>query len=112
MLAVLLIPAGARSSCAQGASAEKRFAFELAAGRLVSGEKTVKVLKGDRVELVWASDRPAELHLHGYDLHLRAGPEAAAAMRFEARVAGRFPLEFHDSSGRHRTLIYVEVHPR
>jgi hypothetical protein len=109
---VALLFAWAIPCHAQNAAAEKRFSFELSGSRLVAGEKTVKVLKGDRVELAWTTDRAADLHLHGYDLHLRARPEAPGALRFHATIAGRFPLELHDSSGRHRTLIYVEVHPR
>jgi hypothetical protein len=43
---------------------------------------------------------------------VRAAPDTPQVMRFEARATGRFPVEIHGSSGRHTTLIYVEVHPR
>jgi hypothetical protein len=97
---------------AQSNPKEKRFEFELTAGRLVAGDKTVRVTKGDTVELRWSSDRAIDLHLHGYDVEVRAAPDAPQVMRFEARATGRFPVEIHGSSGRHTTLIYVEVHPR
>jgi FtsP/CotA-like multicopper oxidase with cupredoxin domain len=97
---------------AQSAAPVSRFEFQLAGGRLAAGDKTVRVAKGDAVELRWTSDRAVELHLHGYDVQVRAGPESPKVMRFEAHATGRFPVEIHGSSGRHTTLVYVEVHPR
>ncbi len=97
---------------AQAPSQERRFEFQITGGRLAAGEKTVRVSKGDTVELRWTSDRSVELHLHGYDLKVRATPDAPQVLRFEARATGRFPVEIHGSSGPHITLIYVEVHPR
>ena len=102
----------AQTCLAQSAAPLKRFEFQLAGGRLAAGDKTVRVVKGDTVELRWTSDRAVELHLHGYDLQVRATPDAPQVMRFEARATGRFSVEIHGSSGRHATLIYVEVHPR
>ena len=107
--AVSVLP---QTCLAQSAAPVKRFEFQLAGGLLAVGDKTVRVVKGDTVELRWTSDRPVELHLHGYDLQVRANPDAPQVMRFEARATGRFPVETHGSSGRHATLIYVEVHPR
>ena len=114
LLGVLLWAASAlaQACLAQDTSREKRFEFQIAGGRLAAGESTVRVSKGDTVVLSWTSDRPLELHLHGYDLQVRAMPGVPQALRFEARATGRFPVEIHGSSGKHITLIYVEVHPR
>ena len=102
----------AQACLAQEPSQEKRFEFQITGGRLAAGERTVRVSKGDSVALRWTSDRPVELHLHGYDLQVRAMPDVPQVLRFEARATGRFPVETHGSSGKHTTLIYVEVHPR
>ena len=112
VIALWAASALAQACLAQAPSPEKRFEFQITDGRLAAGERTVRVSKGDSVELRWISDRSVELHLHGYDLQVRATPDAPQVMRFEARATGRFPLEIHGSSGRHATLIYVEVHPR
>lgn len=97
---------------AQPAPPTKRFDFSLSAGRLTSGDRTVRVTKGDIVELHWRSDRVIELHLHGYDLQVKVGPNGPQVMKFESHATGRFPVEIHGSGGRHTNLIYLEVHPR
>ena len=51
------------------------------------------------------------LHLHGYDLETQAAPGLDGVMSFVARAAGRFPVETHDAQGRHRAVVYIEVHP-
>jgi hypothetical protein len=67
--------------------------------------------QGERVELRWSSDRSMALHLHGYDRETRAAPGLDGVMSFVARAAGRFPVETHDAQGRHRAVVYIEVHP-
>jgi hypothetical protein len=62
------------------------------------------------------------LHLHGYNLEIAVDPTAPAQLRFDARLAGRFPVAAHDfgrsstqSGSKHQretTLLYVEVQPR
>ncbi len=89
-------------------------AFELAVdrGRLVSGPKLIRVKRGDAVELRWRAETPTTVHLHGYDIEVKITPGQAAFMRFQATATGRFPVEVHAPSGRHVTLLYIEVHPR
>ena len=114
LLGAVLAAAGALvlTSQAQPAPPIKRFDFSLSAGRLTSGERTVRVTKGDIVELHWRSDRVIELHLHGYDLQVKVGPSGPQIIKFESHATGRFPVEIHGNGGRHTNLIYVEVHPR
>jgi hypothetical protein len=76
-----------------------------------SGEETLRVKRGERVELRFNSDRPIMLHLHGYDIERKAAPKMPAVMAFEARIAGRFPVSEHGGSGHHRAIVYLEVHP-
>jgi FtsP/CotA-like multicopper oxidase with cupredoxin domain len=76
------------------------------------GAPVLRLTQGESVELRFASDRPMDLHLHGYRIETRAAPGAPAVMTFVARAAGRFAVETHAANGRHVALLYLEVHPR
>lgn len=92
--------------------ASRAFELAIAKGRVDSAQETVRVKKGDKVELRWTSDRRIALHLHGYDIETTVTPEAPAVMSFQARIAGRFPVSEHGQGSRHeRPLLYLEVHP-
>jgi len=83
--------------------------------RVVTPSAAIRVTQGDEVELRWTSDEPVELHLHGYDLKIRARPGAPAAMVVAARATGRFPITSHgwgEGTHAHDTLTYLEVYPR
>ena len=91
------------------AAPAKVFELTVVAGR---SSETLKVKRGERVELRWKSDRRVTLHLHGYDLERTVAPRAPAVMAFKADIAGRFPVSEHGHGGRHgRTVLYLEVHP-
>jgi len=93
-------------------AAERAFDLKLAGGKLAAERNTVRVAKGDAVELRWTSDRRIVLHLHGYDIEATVTPEAPARMAFIAKVAGRFPVSEHThGKGHHRAVLYLEVHP-
>jgi len=76
------------------------------------GAPVLRLIQGAAVELRVASDRPMDLHLHGYRIETRAAPGAPAVMTFVARAAGRFAVETHAANGRHVALFYIEVHPK
>jgi hypothetical protein len=77
------------------------------------GRAPVLIVRQDEVvELRWSVDRSMALHLHGYWIEVQAAPGTEAVMSFVARFAGRFPVETHDVQGRHRAVLYVEVHPQ
>jgi len=76
------------------------------------GAPVLRLIQGEGVELRFASDRPIDLHLHGYRIETRAAPGAPAVMAFVALAAGRFPVETHAANGRHVALLYLEVHPK
>jgi hypothetical protein len=91
-------------------AAEPR-AFDVA---IKAGEpaRTLRVKRGDDVELRWSSDRRIQLHLHGYDIERAVEPQAPTVMAFKASIAGRFPVSEHGHGARHgRTVLYLEVHP-
>ena len=51
---------------------EKAFNLSLRNGRLESKNNTLRVRRGERVELRFSTDRPIQLHLHGYDIEASA----------------------------------------
>ncbi|HSE94874.1 MAG TPA: hypothetical protein VLD61_03235, partial [Methylomirabilota bacterium] len=104
-LAVLLAVAAA--------AAEPRvIELALREDRLPERQRVIRVRQGDDVTLTWTTDRPATLHLHGYDLEAKVVPGTPVTMRFAARATGRFPIEIHGASGAHAVVGYLEVHPR
>lgn len=98
----------------------RRVAVDLREGRAegegivrpARGAGTLRLSQGERVEILWSVDRPADIHLHGYGVEVRAAAGEVATMAFTARAAGRFAVEVHDARGRHVTVLYLEVHPR
>lgn len=92
----------------------RRFEIEIRDRQALLEGNVVRVSRGDRVELVWSTDEPVQLHLHGYDLEVRVTPGEPAVQSFEARATGRFPVTSHGFGGEHHgheTLLYVEVYP-
>jgi hypothetical protein len=82
-------------------------------GDLSKEMRVIRVRQGDDVTLRWTTDAALTIHLHGYDIEQKLSPGPPISVRFTARASGRFPIEIHThSSGRDRTLGYLEVHPR
>ena len=69
----------------------------------------ISVNEDDSVTLRVSSDRPMELHLHGYDVEQEVGPGQKASLRFRADLTGRFEIEDH---GAERELGVLQVRPR
>ena len=90
----------------------RRFNMRIEKGRLAGGLKTIQVRRDDNVEIHWTADRRTIVHLHGYNIETEVDAGASKAMSFRAHASGRFPIETHGEGGRHRVLIYLEVHPR
>jgi FtsP/CotA-like multicopper oxidase with cupredoxin domain len=110
---MLAAAALALAPAAAGAS-ERAFDLALVGGKLAAAERnTLRVTKGDKVELRWTSDQRIVLHLHGYDIEITVAPGAPASMSFSANVAGRFPVSEHaqGKSHHHRAVLYLEVRP-
>ena len=76
------------------------------------GGPTLRLRQGERVELRWTSDRPLVVHIHSHGIEASVPAGRPTSTVFEARAAGRFPVERHDVVGRHVTLLYIEVMPR
>ena len=69
----------------------------------------VSVTEGDQVNLEITSDRPIELHLHGYDLAVEVEPGEPGELSFEATTTGRFAIEDHETEAELGALL---VQPR
>lgn len=108
-----VLASAAALALAPALAAERAFDLKLAGGKLAAAERnTVRVAKGDKVELRWTSDRRIVLHLHGYDIETTVTPDSPATMAFSANVAGRFPVSEHThGKGHHRAVLYLEVQP-
>jgi FtsP/CotA-like multicopper oxidase with cupredoxin domain len=93
------------------AAAAQSFSVDIAGGR-ARGEDTLRVHKGDQVQVRLNSDRPMMLHLHGYDLDVKLAPKVPAVLAFKADLAGRFPVHEHrEGPGNHRAVLFIEVLP-
>lgn len=78
-------------------AAARRFEFMIVNGVADPPLERVSVERGTAVRIVVASDRPDELHLHGYDLRAEVGPDREAVLELRLAEAGLFELELHDS---------------
>jgi hypothetical protein len=94
----------------------KRMELVISERKVQREEKSIRVTQGDSLELVWTSDEPGELHLHGYDIGFEVSPDAPAIVTFQAHATGRFPITSHGFGGEHghghEALLYIEVYPR
>ena len=108
-----LLSSAALAALAAGTAPQHRvLTFSVVNGAVPGVGDTVKVQQGDDLELRWSSDKPMELHLHGYDIEVKVSPQAPAVMSFKANIPGRFPIEQHGQGpGHHRPVLYLEVHP-
>ena len=92
----------------------QRFVLEIRDRAVQHDGDVIRVTQGQQVELVWTSDEPVQLHLHGYDIEFDVEPGTATSRSFKAHATGRFPITSHgfgDHQHGHQTLLYLEVHP-
>jgi hypothetical protein len=104
------------------ASAVREFDISIRDRHVEGGESTLRVIRGDTVLMRLRADESVSLHLHGYDLRADLSPASTTNVRFEATIAGRFPITAHEFGAatvnaahltKHRevTLLYLEVLP-
>jgi hypothetical protein len=104
------------------ASVVREFEISIRDRRVEGMESTLRVKRGDTVLLRCRSDESVSLHVHGYDLRADLPAASPKSIRFEATVAGRFPVTAHEFGAapdqdartkKHRevTLLYLEVLP-
>ena len=105
-----------------GSSAAREFEISIRDRRVEGSESTIRVNRGETVLLHWRTDEAVSLHVHGYDIRANLSATSPKSMRFEAGVAGRFPITAHQfgavaaqdarpKSHSEVTLLYLEVLP-
>jgi hypothetical protein len=57
-----------------------------------------KVPLGRTVRLVVTSDRPDEVHVHGYDKEAEVAANGTVTIQFKADQSGQFEVETHESN--------------
>lgn len=82
-------------------------------GKPVGGVKGLKFSKGDDARIQVSVDKPHDLHLHGYDIEIRATPQKPAVFMFKASNEGQFELESHtnEHAGLEPVIARVLVEP-
>lgn len=111
VLVVVLVLGGLffvlRPDTPERAPQDRTFAVSIEGGKMSPAE--ISVDEDDNVTLRVSSDKPMELHLHGYDVEREVEPGETAKIRFEADITGRFEIEDHESE---RELGTLQVRPR
>ncbi len=87
-------------------------ALAIANGHRAAGPAEIETFAGDRLLLSVTADRPAELHLHGYDKTLDVAPGRPTTLDLLLEHSGRFELEAHGEDDHHGALTVVNVKPR
>jgi hypothetical protein len=96
-----------RPDTPSGVPRERTIAASIEGVEMSPAEISVK--EDDSVTLRVSSDRPMEIHLHGYDVEGEVGLGQKTSLRFEADLTGRFEIEDHESE---RELGVLQVRPR
>ena len=86
---------------------ERIYAVAIEGGAMKPDE--ISVEEGDFVTLRLTSERPVEVHVHGYDLEGDVLPGEETDLSFEADATGRFEIEDHETEAQLGTLL---VQPR
>jgi hypothetical protein len=108
LIAVLL------SAAIGNAHAEERvFALDIHSQAPPAKPAVLAVRQNDQVVVRVSSDKPVQVHLHGYDIESDVVPNVVTSLRFTATATGRFPIEIHSREPhKQRPLAYLEVRPR
>ena len=96
-----------RPDTPSGVPRDRTIAVSIEDGEMRPAE--ISVNEDDSVTLRLSSDRPMEIHLHGYDVEQEVEPRQKASLRFRADLTGRFEIEDHGSE---RELGVLQVRPR
>lgn len=100
-------PGSASSSAtATSSSAATTFVVTIADGKISPKPSVRHVHLGDRVRLTVTSDKPDEVHLHGYDKEIEIQAGRPGTIDFTADLPGIFEVETHKSN---LQLLQLEV---
>jgi len=108
----LLIAALLAVAIATAHAEDRLFALEIH-GERPTAPQVLAVRQNDQVVVRVSSDKPVQVHLHGYDIESNVVPNVVTSLRFTATATGRFPIEIHSKEpSKQRPLAYLEVRPR
>jgi len=74
----------------------------------VGGIQSLTLNKGDRVRFTVTSDKPEEVHTHGYDISEPVGPGKPAKFDFPAAIEGIFEIELEGAGVQ---IVKLTVNP-
>lgn len=79
----------------------------------VAEVEDIEVKKGDTVRMVFESNVPDSIHVHGYDLEKEAAPGKPARFAFPATIEGIFEIESHEAehAGKDALIARLVVEP-
>lgn len=86
------------SSGASASAPDDLIAVVVANGKVSPKPSVHKVHLGDRVRLTVTSDRPDQVHLHGYNKEIEIQSGKPGTIDFVADVPGVFEVETHKSN--------------
>jgi hypothetical protein len=108
----LLIAALLGMSITNAHAEDHVFALEIHSDGPTAKSQVLEVHQNDQVVIRVSSDKPVQVHLHGYDIESDVVPNVVTSMRFTATATGRFPIEIHSKEPlEQRPLAYLEVRP-
>jgi heme/copper-type cytochrome/quinol oxidase subunit 2 len=109
----LLIAALLGAAIANAHAEDRVFALEITGEGPTAKPQVLTVRQNDQVVVRVRSDKPVQVHLHGYDIESDVVPNVVTSLRFTATATGRFPIEIHSRDPvKQRPLAYLEVRPR
>jgi hypothetical protein len=109
----LLIGALLGAAIASAHAEDRVFTLEIHSEGPSAKPQILTVRQNDQVVIRVSSDKPVEVHLHGYDIESEVVPNVVTSLRFTATATGRFPIEIHSRKPvKQPPLAYLEVQPR
>lgn len=110
---VIANPGGDGTKKASGTAAAPVQKVQIKSGKPVGGVRGLKFTKGDDARVQVSVDKPHLLHLHGYDIEIKATPKKPAMFKFKASNEGQFELESHtnEHEGLEPVIARVLVEP-
>jgi hypothetical protein len=80
---------------------------------VVGGATDIEATKGETVQFVVSTDKPDEVHLHGYDITKHPEPGKPARFRLTANLEGAFEIESHaaEDAGKDPLVARLVVEP-
>jgi heme/copper-type cytochrome/quinol oxidase subunit 2 len=108
----LLIAALLGTAITNAHAEDRVFALEIHSEGPTAKPQVLAVRQNDKVVIRVSSDKPVQVHLHGYDIESDVVPNVVTSLRLTATATGRFPIEIHSKEPlEQRPLAYLEVRP-